>query len=142
MVAAWDEKFSGFWDDAVRGSSPLKAAILRSLRVEASKILGLDAIGILWDLSAFSDSIDLAILIPLALDKEFDPWILSLALMVHMGPIAFKEGKFISGWLEPSGVSLPAGCLTSCTLRSPSRSYTTCWATSTVSVSQSPSRLG
>ncbi len=75
MVASWDDSFAGFWDDAIRGSSPLRAAILRSLRVEASKILGLDAIGILWDLSAFFDLIDLAILIPLALEKNFDPWI-------------------------------------------------------------------
>ena len=55
MVASWDNNFAGFWDDAIWGSSPLRAAILRSLQVEASKNLGLDAIGMLWDLSAFFD---------------------------------------------------------------------------------------
>ena len=58
MAATWEEKFAAFWDDAIRGSSPLRAAVLRSLRVEVSKILGFEAIGILWDISAFYDSID------------------------------------------------------------------------------------
>ena len=93
--------------------------MLRSLRVEVSKILGFEAIGILWDISAFYDSIDLALLIPLALERHFNPWLLSLALKVHLGPRAFKEGRFISGWFESSGTSLLAGCLTSCGLTKP-----------------------
>ena len=90
MVATWDENFASFWDDAMRGSSPVRAAVLRSLRVEVSKILGFECIGILWDISAFFDRIDWAILTPLALDREFNPWLLALALKVHLGPIAFK----------------------------------------------------
>ncbi len=50
LLAEWDEKFAGFWDDAVKGSSPLRAAILRSLRVEVAKVLGYEAIGLLWDI--------------------------------------------------------------------------------------------
>ena len=120
MVASWDQKFCGFWDDAIRGSSPLKAAILRALRVEVSKLLGMDAIGLLWDLAAFFDSIDIAPLIPMALEQEYCPWILAMALKVHMGCRAFKEGKFVSSWIESSGTSLVAGCLTSCGLTKPS----------------------
>ena len=71
------------------------------------------------DISAFYDSIDLALLIPLALERHFNPWLLSLALKVHLGPRAFKEGRFISGWFESSGTSLLAGCLTSCGLTRP-----------------------
>ena len=48
MVASWDDQFAGFWDDAIRGNSPLRAAVLRSLRVEAGKILRFDALGVLW----------------------------------------------------------------------------------------------
>ena len=113
------KNFAAFWDDAIRGSSPLRAAALRYLRVEVSKILGFECIGILWDISAFFDSIDLAILIPRALDREFNPWLLSLALKVHLGPRAFKEGRYTSGWCESSGTSLLAGCLTSCALTKP-----------------------
>ena len=81
----------GIWDDAVKGSSPLQAAILRSLRVEVSTLLGLEAVAILWDVSAFFDSISIAILIPLALEQGFDPWLLGMAIRTHMGPITFKE---------------------------------------------------
>ena len=116
LLADWDEKFAGFWDDAVKGSSPLRAAILRSLRVEVAKILGFEAVGLLWDISAFFDEVDIAMLIPLALDRGFCPWLLGLAVKVHMGPRAFKEGKFISSWVESSGRSILAGCMTSVSL--------------------------
>ena len=94
LVSEWDDKHAGFWDDAVKGSSPLRAAILRSLRVEVSSLLGLEAVGILWDVSAFFDSILLAILTPLALEQGFNPWLLGMAIRTHMGPRAFKEGIF------------------------------------------------
>ena len=116
LLSEWDEKFAGFWDDAVKGSSPLRAAILRSLRVEVAKILGYEAIGLLWDISAFFDEVDIALLIPLALDRGFCPWLLGLAVKVHMGPRAFKEGKYISPWMESSGLSILAGCVTSVSL--------------------------
>ena len=80
LLSEWDEKFAGFWDDAVKGSSPLRAAILRSLRVEVAKILGYEAVGLLWDISAFFDEVDIALLIPLALDRGFCPWLLGLAV--------------------------------------------------------------
>ena len=116
LLAEWDDTFAGFWDDAVKGSSPLRAAILRSLRVEVAKILGYEAIGLLWDMSAFFDEVDIALLIPLALSGGFCPWMLGLAVKVHMGPRAFKEGKYISPWLESSGCSILAGCVTSVSL--------------------------
>ena len=116
LLADWDDKFAGFWDDAVKGSSPLRAAILRSLRVEVAKILGYEAIGLLWDISAFFDEVDIALLIPLALKRGFCPWVLGLAVKVHMGPRAFKEGNYISPWFESSGCSILAGCVTSVSL--------------------------
>ena len=100
----------------MKGSSPLKAAILRSLRVEVAKILGYEAVGLLWDITAFFDEVDIALLIPLALSRGFCPWTLGLAVKVHMGPRTFKEGKYISSWLESSGRSILAGCITSVSL--------------------------
>ena len=84
------------FDDAVKGSSHLRAAILRSLRIEVSALIGLEAVGILVDVSAFFDSISMAILIPLALEQGFNPWILGMAILTHMGPKAFKEGKILA----------------------------------------------
>ena len=116
MLADWDEKLSGFWDDAVKGSSPLRAAILRSLRVEVAKILGYEAVGLLWDISSFFDEVDISLLLPLALSRGFCPWTLGLAVKVHLGPRAFKEGKYVSSWMESSGRSILAGCVTSVSL--------------------------
>ena len=39
-----------------------------------------------------------------------------MAVKVHMGPRAFKEGKYISPWIESSGLSILAGCVTSVSL--------------------------
>ena len=64
----------------------------------------------------FFDSISIAILIPLALEQGFNPWLLGMAIRTHMGPRAFKEGTFISSWHVPSGLSILAGCLTSVSL--------------------------
>ena len=46
LLSEWDDKHARFWDNAVKGSSPLRAAILRSLRVEVFALLGLEAV---WD---------------------------------------------------------------------------------------------
>ena len=34
IIGHWDQKFHGFWDQAVKNSSCLRAAVLRALRVE------------------------------------------------------------------------------------------------------------
>ena len=70
----------------------------------------------MWDISSFFDQVDIVLLIPLALNRGFCPWLLGLAVKVHMGPRAFKEGKFISPWVESSGLSILAGCVTSVSL--------------------------
>ena len=101
LVSEWDDKHAGFWDDAVKGSSPLRAAILRSLRVEVSTLLGLEAVGILWDISAFFDSISIAILIPLALEQGFNPWLLGMAIRTHLGPGHSKKGSLLAPGMSP-----------------------------------------
>ena len=78
--------------------------------MEAAVAQNFEAAGILWDVSAFFDSIELADLVEFGLDMDFPPWELNLSLQVHAGARAFKEGPYISEFVQPSGKSILAGC--------------------------------
>ena len=103
----WDARAAGHWDTAVKTSSCLRAALARALRVEAAVAKNFEATGILWDVSAFFDFIELADLVEFGLDMDFPPWELNLSLQVHAGARAFKEGPYISEFVQPSGKSNP-----------------------------------
>jgi hypothetical protein len=53
-IAEWEDGFVGFWDTAVRGSSPLRAALLRELFGEICTTLGVPVANLLWDMEKFS----------------------------------------------------------------------------------------
>ena len=80
IIGDWEDQHHGFWDSAVKGSSPLRAALARALRMEAGVAMGFVAVGGLWDVAAFFDSIRLDELITMALEQEFPPQILMLAV--------------------------------------------------------------
>jgi hypothetical protein len=109
-ISEWDQSAAGFWDTAIAGNSCLRAALCRSLGVELAVARGFSAIGILWDISAFFDSIRIHRLVDLALKLGFPPMVLRLSLKVHTAARAFKEGPYVSQFLKPSGVSILAGC--------------------------------
>jgi hypothetical protein len=106
----WEQDIAGFWDTAISGSSCLRAALARALGMEAAQARGFATIGILWDLAAFFDSIRIHRLVKLALERRFPPRALRLAMKVHAGARAFKEGPYISNFVQPAGVSILAGC--------------------------------
>ena len=95
-ITQWDAAKAEFWDTALKGSSCLRAALCRALKVEVATAQGFASVGLLWDLAAFFDSIRLPQLMKVALEKEFPSWILSLAMQVHSGVRAFKEGPYVS----------------------------------------------
>ena len=72
--------------------------------------MGMVAIGGLWDIAAFFDSIRMDELITLALAEQFPPQILLLSVNVHSSVRAFREGPFVSPWVQPTGLSILAGC--------------------------------
>ena len=88
-ITQWDADKAEFWDTALKGSSCLRAALCRALKVEVATAQGFASVGLLWDLAAFFDSIRLPKLMKVALEKEFLPWILSLAMQVYSGVRAF-----------------------------------------------------
>ena len=113
LIGQWDEAFHRHWDQAVRNSSCLRAAILRALKVEVGYLEGFDSLAILWDIAAFYDSIRLCDLVRLGLERSFPPLLLRLSLFGHCGPRAFKERQFIGPWLQVTDLSIVAGCVSS-----------------------------
>ena len=74
--------------------------------MEAAVAQNFEAAGILWDVSAVFDSIELADLVEFRLDMDFPPWELNLSIQVHAGARAFKEGPHIFEFVQPSGKSI------------------------------------
>ena len=78
--------------------------------MEVATARGFAAAGLLWDVTAFFDSIQIANLIRLCLQRGFMPWVLNLSLQVHTAAGAFKEGPYVSSFIRPTGISILAGC--------------------------------
>jgi len=110
FISDWDKEAAGFWDTAIKGSSCLRAALCRALKVEMAHARGYATIGLLWDISAFFDSIRIHRLIDLSLERGYQPMVLALAMQVHNAIRAFKEGPYISQFVLPNGSSILAGC--------------------------------
>ena len=54
LVVSWGAAKAGhWWDKAVRGSSPLRAAMLRLIKSEVAQSIGLEQSLLLWDVSKF-----------------------------------------------------------------------------------------
>ena len=68
LIGQWDDAFHGHWDQAVRNSSCLRAAIWRALKFEVGYLEGFDSLALLWDIAAFYDSIRLSDLVRMGLD--------------------------------------------------------------------------
>ena len=83
-------------DTAIKNSSCLRAAFAKALQMEVAVARGFAAIGELWDMSAFFDSIDIANLVEFSLDRDFACWELNASMHVHTAARAFKEGPEVS----------------------------------------------
>ena len=113
IIGSWDEKFHAHWDYAVKKSPCLRAALLRALKLEVGALSNLCTVSILWDIRAFFDSIRIVDVVKLGVEHLFPPVLLRLSLLAHVGPRAFKEKSFIGPWLQSTGLSIVAGCVSS-----------------------------
>ena len=86
FTTEWDEEHKEFWDSAIKGSSPLRAAIRRRFMAEISSALGRHVIDTYLDLRKFYDLVDAAFLLPEALRLGYDPVVLLMAMQVHLAP--------------------------------------------------------
>ena len=87
--------------------------MLRALKLEVGALSNLSTAAILWDISAFFDSIRIVDVVRLGVEHAFPSVLLRLSLLVHCGPRAFKEKNFIGPWLQSTGLSIVAGCVSS-----------------------------
>ena len=79
----WCSTRAGHWDDAVRGSSPLRCVLRRLIDDEAAVALGDFTAGIYWDVEKFYDSISLRLLFERAADLHFPPVALAMWVGLH-----------------------------------------------------------
>ena len=107
-ILSWEEARVGFWDDAVRGSSALRAAALRRLIAEVAGEHQEAFLFILWDAEKFYDNVDLGILLEAALRLGLPCREMVLCVDVLLAPREIRIGKVV-GAAEAASNGLLAG---------------------------------
>ena len=91
----WSVSMGPFWDTAIRGSSALRQALVRTLLDESAQAFGHSAITALIDVQKFYDSIRHEALIKLAIAEGFPAVIMALEAHLFLTPRCLKrEGNF------------------------------------------------
>ena len=111
FATEWCDAKAGFWDDAVRGSSPLQAALRRLVADELTQHTdNQEACTVLFDVESFYDSISLSLVARAGLKLAYPPVLLSLALLTYAGVRFLTAGcsGFSEGIVISNGVA--AGC--------------------------------
>ena len=115
----FDKDKAGYWDDCVKGSSSLRAALARALDIDLATANGMSVVAILWDLSKFFDRINLSHLIRASLKLGFSPVAALMALKAHRATRALTvrtgAGECLSDYIVPNSQSILAGCIFSVT---------------------------
>ena len=111
QVKLWDDERGGFWDDALRNSSALRAAYLcRVLEESMVATKTGEAAGVYWDLEAFYDTVDIVILIDQLLATDWPVRQAAVALQVHIAPRTITGVGLVSAVTHQVYTSLIAGC--------------------------------
>ena len=76
FLEGWEEEHMKFWEDAVKGSSALRAGLDRRLMDEVAVLQGKETAAVYWDIEKFYDSIDWVRLIDWCLELLFPARIL------------------------------------------------------------------
>ena len=106
----WEQSNMPEWDKCKPGSSALDAALNRSLLAEVAHRLGEHSVAVLWDLEKFFDTISTSDLIEAAMELDFPPLPLYLAMLQHLAPRRLQCQGFVSPAILPLQSILP-GCL-------------------------------
>lgn len=114
-IAEWESAHSQFWDSAIAGSSALRAALLRSYKLERATALGAAAAAALVDIEKCYDSLDPELLVDCLLELGFPPLSLFLHLMVHWAPRVIQHRGVASRIIAVTR-SILAGCTSSGTI--------------------------
>jgi hypothetical protein len=85
-MMAWQDANTMHWGEAIRKSTPLRAALARSIPLESGARLGLAVGQVLWDSEAFFDSFAVTGVTRMAVRLGCPRRLLSLALQQHTAP--------------------------------------------------------
>ena len=86
LVTEWDNKRHGFWDTAIKGSSPLQATYRRLCMDETSVTQGMSVASCIWGMAKFYDSIDWRVLATQAPKHGYSIRVLAIGMIVHTSP--------------------------------------------------------
>ena len=100
----WLGERSEVWDTAVRGSSALRAAMLRAFRDEAvaeHQLKSLTTASICWDIEAFYDSLDIVKVVEQSLVQKYPPCVLLVEALTCAAPRVLRERGCFSAAIIP-----------------------------------------
>jgi hypothetical protein len=111
-ISKWEDEHAGHWDQAVRGSSALRAAILREVRNDLARWAGMHVATILWDCAKFFDSLEPWLIGPTAIRLGFPARVFYLGMLVHRGARFLRHSQCWALPVVPEK-SILAGCVQS-----------------------------
>ena len=92
MLVAWAAKHTAFWDDAVRGSTPLRAALCRHTLLEAATPLQLPCALALWGIDAFFVRFSVVDVVRIAIRLKHSQRFVLMTLQLLTSPRPFTVG--------------------------------------------------
>lgn len=98
IIRAWEATGAGFWDDALRGSSALRAAAVRLLWAEVARAEGDQCAAVFWDLEKFYDGLTHRLLAEAAARVGYPATILRLTIDADTTPRYIRVGGC---WAQP-----------------------------------------
>ena len=108
-IGTWADDTGDPWDQAVPGSSSLRAAMTRAFMDETASALKLDTASTLWDIQEFFDSLDLTKIMLFAKEFEFPATELVLLISCHLAARLLRSNGCYAEAIQPHR-SAVAGC--------------------------------
>jgi len=108
-ILSWRKERAGFWDNAVQGSSSLKAALLRVVKAEVRAAKGLFTGAFFSDFQSFYDNMDWVDIIDWAQEMQYPLGPLALGVQLHVAPRMVRVNGAVSDVIIPANGAL-AGC--------------------------------
>ena len=93
---SWSEGLEAHWDTALKGSSALRAGLLRACLDEVGAELGATAMTLLLDIDKFYDTVSFVILMRIALRLGFPAVGVALEVAAFIGPRFLQERNIAS----------------------------------------------